>query len=120
MHELAVCQGLISEVERVAALNGASEVTRVSVLIGPLSGVEIDLLERAFPIARAGSVAAQAELAVETGDIRVQCTSCGAQGPAAPNKLICGNCGDWRVRVVAGDELLLKSVELSRAAAPAN
>jgi len=120
VHELAVCQGLIGEVERVAALNGASEVTSVTVLIGPLSGVEIDLLQSAFPIARAGSVAAAAELVVETGDIRVNCTSCGMQGPAAPNKLVCSACGDWRVRVVAGDELLLKSVELSRAAAPAN
>ncbi len=120
MHELAVCQGLIGEVERVAALNGASEVTSVTVLIGPLSGVEIDLLQSAFPIARAGSVAAGAELVVETGAIRVQCMSCGTQGAAAPNKLVCSACGDWRVRVVAGDELLLKSVELSRAAVPAN
>lgn len=29
----------------------------------------------------------------------------------APNRLVCGACGDWRVGLLAGDELLLLSIE---------
>lgn len=118
MHELAVCQGLMLEVERVARAHDAEAVDKIIVLLGPLSGAEPDLLQRAFEVARAGTVAANAELLVEADEVRVACASCGGEGPAAPNKLLCPACGDWRVRVVSGEALMLKSVELRRATAP--
>ena len=34
----------------------------------------------------------------------------------APNRLLCGKCGGWRVDVTAGDETMLVSVELARTA----
>ena len=40
MHELSICQGLIREVERVAAAARARDVVAIVVAIGPLSGVE--------------------------------------------------------------------------------
>ena len=118
MHELAVCQGLIAEVERVARAQQASRVYAVAVAVGALSGVEAGLLERAFSIARAGSVAAKARLRVEVVPARVACTVCGAEGEVPPNRLLCPACGGWQVRLVGGEELLLTQVELSRDAAP--
>ena len=38
--------------------------------------------------------------------------SAGAETPAEPNKLVCGECGDWHTQLVSGDEMLLDSVEL--------
>jgi hypothetical protein len=38
---------------------------------------------------------------------------------AAPNRLICRSCGDFRTRVVAGDELRLRRIELRMPEAPA-
>ena len=112
MHELSLCQGMMAQLERVARENGASAVHRVTIAVGPLSGVEPRLLEEAFPIARAGTIAATAELVVEHAPLRVECLTCGAGSEAAPNRLVCGHCGDWRTRVVSGDELLLKRVEM--------
>jgi len=113
MHELAICQEMLSLVENVAMERGAARVDRIVVIIGPLSGVEIPLLQRAFSVARTRTPAADATLEVETSDIRISCRSCGATSGAVANKLTCGHCGDWRVDLQQGDEMLLKTVELS-------
>ena len=88
-------------------------VTSVKVQIGPLSGVEADLLKQVFPLASAGSVAEAAQLVIEKLSIRVRCESCGAETAAEANKLVCGACGDWHTRLISGDEMLLASVELN-------
>ena len=114
MHELAVCQGLMRQVDRIAAREGAEQVTLIRLSIGPLSGVEPQLLRDAFPIAAAGSVAAAAELQIESQAVRVRCLSCGAESEAQANRLVCGECGDYRTQLLSGDELLLTSLELER------
>jgi hydrogenase nickel incorporation protein HypA/HybF len=57
MHELSVCQALIDQVEALAEARGASAVSRITVAIGALSGVEAHLLEQALPIASASPMA---------------------------------------------------------------
>lgn len=115
MHELAVCQGLIEQVGRVASEHDARRIVSITIRVGPLSGVEPALLESAYPLASAGTLAAHAKLIVERSEIRVQCLECGAESEAQITKLLCGSCGHWRVRVLSGEELLLASVELERA-----
>jgi hydrogenase nickel incorporation protein HypA/HybF len=113
VHELAVCQGLIAEVERVARAHRSHAVQRVRVAVGALSGVEPELLARAFDIARAGTLAARAQLDLDVLPVRVACTDCGDEAGVAPNRLLCPACGSWRVRVVGGDDMLLMQVELA-------
>jgi len=113
MHELSVCQDLMRQVAKVAADNDASAVERIVLQIGELSGVEPPLLQRAFSIARAGTVAEHAELEIRTGPVVVHCLECGGRSAVPPNRLLCTYCGEWRVRVVEGEELLLLSVEMT-------
>jgi hydrogenase nickel incorporation protein HypA/HybF len=112
MHELSVCQGLLAEVERVARANGGGRVSEIRLAVGPLSGVEAPLLERAFTIARAGTCAADARLTISAMPVTVRCRSCGGGGEAAANRLLCPECGDWRVDLVSGNELQLTEVTL--------
>ncbi|MCB1493360.1 MAG: hydrogenase maturation nickel metallochaperone HypA [Rhodobiaceae bacterium] len=120
MHELAVCQSLIRETEKVAEKHGARRVTRLVVAIGPLSGVEAPLLERAFEIARFGTVADGAVLEIETMPVTVWCGDCEAESVVPANALLCDRCGTWKVSVRSGDELLLKRLELAPDEAPAD
>lgn len=113
MHEMAICQGLLSQVEQIAAERGAGRVESIVLSIGPLSGVEPELLSRAFEAARMGTVAQTAELEIERGAVLVECRVCGASGEATPNRLLCPSCGDWKVSLKQGDELLLLRLELS-------
>lgn len=112
MHELSVCIALLDQVERIASERAGSEVARIVVKLGPLSGVEAQLLRRSYPLAATGTVAEHAELAVETSDVIVHCSQCGHESKVLPNRLLCGECGDFRTRVISGDELILQSVEL--------
>ena len=114
MHELSVCQGLMTQVEQIAHRENAERVTRILLSVGPLSGVEPQLLRDAFPIAAAGSLAEQADLDIDSQPIRVRCQTCGAETDATPNRLLCGACGDFRTRLISGDEMLLMSLELER------
>lgn len=112
MHELAICQALLEEVARVAHEQRAQRVAAVRVRCGALAGVEPGLLQRAYELARAGTPAEDATLTIEDSPVRVHCPRCGSESAATPQRLRCASCGEWRTEVVAGDELLLMSVEL--------
>jgi hydrogenase nickel incorporation protein HypA/HybF len=115
MHELSVCLSLMQQVEQIAAEKNARRVTKIVLSIGPLSGVEPELLRHAYPMAAAATVAAEAELVMESADIVVRCSQCNAESMATANRLLCTACGDYRTRVISGDELTLMSVELDTA-----
>ena len=112
MHEFAVCQDMLHQIESIAVEQQAAAVDRVTVRIGPLSGIEAHLLSQAFPLAAAGTIAEKAELIVEALPIKVKCQSCGAETEAKPNRLVCGQCGDYHTQLLSGDEMLLASLEL--------
>jgi hydrogenase nickel incorporation protein HypA/HybF len=112
MHELSVCNALLDQVERIARERHAARVVRIVLRIGPLSGVDPELLRHAYPLAAANTAAENAELVIEQADVVVSCTLCGAQSSVQPNRLLCKSCGDFRTRLINGDELILQRVEL--------
>ena len=114
MHELSVCQAMLTQVTNLAREQRANKVHRIVLRVGPLAGVEPGLLQQAFPLASAGTLAQEAQLVIEELPLRVRCETCGAESAARPNRLVCGACGDWHTRLLSGDEMLLASVELSR------
>ena len=112
MHELAVAQALVEQVDAVIDQHQARSATTIRVRIGPLAGVVPALLASAFPLAAVGSRMEHAELEFVHAPITVHCQTCGADTEATMNRLICGDCGDWHTQLISGDELLLESVEL--------
>ncbi len=113
MHELSLCQALLDQVEQIAREHGASQVERIVLRIGPLSGVEALLLRQAYPLVAIGTLAEHAELVIEPLPIRVQCRRCGAETEATANRLVCGSCGSGETRLISGNELLLAHLELT-------
>ena len=115
MHELSICQSIINQVTQIARKNNALSVSRIIIQIGPLSGVEAALLEHAFPIASAGTIAQNAVLETQILAIRIRCNICNNENEAISNKLLCNACGAWQTTLISGDEMLLKTVELETA-----
>ncbi len=111
MHELAICQSIISQVETLAQQYQAKQVIEITLKIGLLAGVESELLKQAFPLAAAGGCAENAELKIESIPVKVKCSQCNAESDVVPNRLLCQNCGDWRTKVISGDEMLLARIE---------
>jgi len=115
VHELAVAQALVEQVDAVIRQHSATHARLIRVRIGPLAGVVPELLASAFPLAAAGTCMEDAELELVAAPVRVRCQTCGAETDAAMNRLLCGACGDWHTQIISGDELLLESVELETA-----
>lgn len=105
----------MDQVMTIAKTHHAEKVVRIIVRIGPLSGIEPLLLESAFSISCAGTIAEEAEFLTETLPIRVLCNNCGAESKATTNNLLCQSCGGYNTKLLSGDELILARVELENA-----
>ena len=115
MHELAICQALLRQVLDVAANRCSRRIGRIKLRIGPLSGVEPALLKSAFPLVAAGTPCEGTIIEIEEIPVRVRCRICGSTSQARSNRLLCTDCGTWRVTLMSGDDMSLASVELQDA-----
>jgi hydrogenase nickel incorporation protein HypA/HybF len=110
MHEYSLAQALVERVEREARARGATAVHRLTVRIGPLSGVEPDLLVTAYDHLRLGTLCAGAELVLAGEDVVWQCEACGVA--LVPGQaLCCRDCG-LPARLAGGDALVLERIEM--------
>ncbi len=114
MHEYAICVALLEQVERLTDQHRAEHVERILLKVGPLSGVEPELLRQAWPMAATRSIAEAAELVIEDSPVVVKCSRCDAEMEVPPNRLRCTQCGDFRTRLISGDEMILSRVELTK------
>ncbi len=112
MHELSLCYSLLQQVDAVRREQRATRVTMIRVSLGPLAGVVPDLLSAAYEVAVAGTALDGAELVITALPVRVHCRSCDHVAEVPPQRLLCPRCGEWRTRVVSGEEMLLERVEL--------
>jgi hydrogenase nickel incorporation protein HypA/HybF len=113
MHELAVCQSILAQAAAIAAANNADRVQLITLRIGRLAGIEPELLRAAFPLVAHGTCCEAATLRIETVAVDVECRLCGTTRDVAPNRLLCGSCGTWRVTLRGGNEMRLESLELA-------
>jgi hydrogenase nickel incorporation protein HypA/HybF len=114
VHELSLCLNLIDQLNALARKHGAVAVARVEVQVGALCGVEAQLLEDAFTIAKLGTCAEGAELVTQVVVPGVECRACGAESDAVPNDLSCPECGSLETALVRGQALILARVQMVR------
>ena len=117
VHELAICESVLRQVLAVAAERSGGQIRRITLRIGPLAGVEPDLVRLAFPLVAAGTPCEHATLEIEPLAVQVRCQICGETSEVPLNRLLCGYCATSRVDLICGDELLLAWVELLDSAA---
>jgi hydrogenase nickel incorporation protein HypA/HybF len=100
-------------IERVAAeahARSATAVNRLSIRIGELSGVDVDLFTTAYYTFRERTICADAELHVEAVPARWVCAAC--DDAIEPGwALRCRRCGT-AASLVTGDELVLDRIEM--------
>ena len=112
MHEYAIAQALVEQVENIARENRARAVGRIVVQVGKLRGVLPDILRWGFEVAAADTVAAGAVLEIEEVPIRIRCQACSAESEIAEPLFICPSCGGFDLVQITGAELILKSLEI--------
>lgn len=110
MHEYSLILSLIERVEQEIKSHGATCAHRVKISVGELSGVEADLLQSAYEIAREGTLLSNAELILSRVAALWQCRQC-HQEVSNQESLLCTACKS-PAELVKGGDILLESVEL--------
>jgi hydrogenase nickel incorporation protein HypA/HybF len=103
---------LLTQVDEIARQHGAQAVSRITVEVGPLCGVEPNLLVSAFAVMRSRGIASEADLLITPTAVTIACLTCGVRTETRANRLVCAACGGFRTEVVGGQELRLLRVEM--------
>lgn len=112
MHELSIAQDIIELAEGKARERNSRAIQKIKLRLGEFTTVAREALEFAFEAARLGTLAADAELEIESVPMIVRCVSCGPVcDPAHEVCLICARCG-LPLEIVAGAEIQLEYIEL--------
>jgi len=113
MHEVGIMEHTLAIALRRAADEGADRIRRLTMRIGPLSGVVPEALEFAFDVLARGTIAEGAELQVERVPIICYCPTCRREIAPADLFCECPQCQRVKAEVHQGRELGLATLEVS-------
>ena len=126
MHELSLAQGLIDQLQTLAAEHKTKRILRLTVTIGPFSGIVADCFTFGFDALKLDiPLTKEAILEIEVPHPSYRCLDCeqtviqeedyesdfGLPYGGFTNKS-CTACGSHRLSPEGGDELILKQVEM--------
>jgi hydrogenase nickel incorporation protein HypA/HybF len=109
VHELSIASAVAAIAERHAA---GRRVVRVEVRVGHLRQVVPSALQFAFGLVTEGTALDGAELALQVVPAAGRCRDCGTEGVLDGFPLLCPACGCPELELLAGEELLVDSLEL--------
>jgi hydrogenase nickel incorporation protein HypA/HybF len=109
VHELGITEEIVGQ---ITARTHGRRVTTVHLQIGRLAGVVPDSVRFCFELVTEGTQLEGAALTIEEPAGEGACSVCGATFPIEQLLLLCP-CGSTDVRIVAGEQLLIESVEVA-------
>lgn len=113
MHELMVTESILEIAVRHAEKAGAARVTDLNLVIGELSSVVDDSVQFYWDFVSEGTVAEGAKLHFRRIPAELACQDCG-QRYGLSQDLTCPACRSNNIRVLAGREFYLESIEVDR------
>jgi len=114
MHELSVTESVLEIACEHAQKAQAEKVTDIFLVIGRLSSIVDDSIEFYWNVISKGTLCEDAKLHFKRIPAELVCLECKAQYTLEDELMPCPNCGSARVRVIAGDEFNLESIEIQR------
>jgi len=109
MHELSLAESIVDIAVRHAR---GRRVTRVEVAVGHLRQVVPAALEFAFELVAQGTAVEGAELVLDEVPGAGLCGTCGVESRLDSFPLLCRSCGSSDLEIVAGEELLVESLDV--------
>lgn len=105
MHEMSLAGSIVEIVERAAERERFRRVTRLSLEVGTLAGVEVAALRFALEAIAPGTCLQGATIDIAEPPGRATCVDCGYSTPLEHRGDLCGRCGGARLVPTAGTEL---------------
>lgn len=112
MHELSIACSLVRAAIEQAASNHATRVVNLDVVLGALSGVEMESLMFCFPAVARGTMCDGAGLRVEIAPATGRCPGCLTTCQVRDFMDPCPACGAWPLGIRGGREMTLRAVEV--------
>ncbi|MCU0832226.1 MAG: hydrogenase maturation nickel metallochaperone HypA [Rhizobiaceae bacterium] len=113
MHEVSLCEGIVSIVLAAARANDFVRAKAIRLEIGPLSHVDERALRFAFPSVAHGTPAEGAELIIEVPPATAFCADCGETVTITERGGDCPSCGGGKLLVQSGGEMRVKDLEVA-------
>lgn len=114
MHELAVTENVLALACKHAEEAQAIKVTDIYLVIGQLSSIVDDSVQFYWDVISKGTVCENSTLHFERIPARLLCLSCKHEYLLADDLIPCPNCQSAQIRVIAGDEFNLDSIDIQR------
>ncbi|HQF61141.1 MAG TPA: hydrogenase maturation nickel metallochaperone HypA [Anaerolineaceae bacterium] len=114
MHELSVTESILNIASRHAEQAEAKRVTDIHIVVGKLSSIVDDSVQFYWDMISEGTICAGATLHFQRVPARLACLDCNAEFELSAELIPCPKCGSVRVKVLAGEEFWLDSIEITR------
>jgi len=112
MHEMSLMASIFDVIKQSVEPYPDARVTKVTLVVGALTNAVPEALELAFEAFAKGSSLEGAVLEILQVPLTLQCGECQWQGAVENQFSICPECESLQVSIVAGRELLIKSLEV--------
>ncbi|MBN1961917.1 MAG: hydrogenase maturation nickel metallochaperone HypA [Deltaproteobacteria bacterium] len=110
MHEYSLVQSLLERINDEAKAHNAISVHSLKISVGELSGVDPELFETAYQIAREGTLCAQTKLEIKYKPAIWVCKGCKTE-LSNTEYLQCPKCGEAAF-LKSGADIILERIEL--------
>lgn len=112
MHELPVTQSILQIALQHAQKAHAKRIVDLNIVMGELSSMVDDSIQFYWDIIAKDTIAEGAALHFRRVPAQLECLACAAQYHPSSEELACPRCGSLRVKILAGEEFLLESIDV--------
>ena len=110
MHELGICDAMLKMVRGIMKDEELTEISRITVEVGSLSGVMPNFLADCWVAVVDGTELQETEFVIEELAGTAQCMDCGEEFTADLNDLSCPHCRGKKLMPLTGRDLTLKEI----------
>lgn len=112
MHELSIALGIVKIAENESKKAKATRVNSIELEIGALSGIEMDALDFAWPVAVKDTVLEHARRDIDYIKAKARCIDCDTEFDLENVYDTCPNCDSYFKDIIKGKEMRVKALEV--------
>lgn len=111
MHEMGIARSMYELVLKEAEESGARRVNRIDLVIGEMTGFVGEMVQHYFEFLSRGGIVEGAEVVIEMVPATAKCQNCQKTSKLERKAhWVCPHCGDDRMEIATGRELVVKSI----------
>jgi hydrogenase nickel incorporation protein HypA/HybF len=114
MHELSIALSIVDGALEELQRRGATEASAIHLRLGRLAGIDKEALQFSYGVACQETRLAGSRLVIEDVDVAIFCPVCNSERLTCSFPVVrCANCGALAERVVRGEELEIRAMEIA-------